>query len=392
MNPRPRIPVVMYHTVGRPIPGWLWRELTCPPEILSEQLSTLSARGYRAATLDDVYESERSGTLPREKCVVLTFDDGYLDNWVYAYPLLKRAGWRGVVYVNPEFVDPGEKPRLTLEDVWAGRCSEADLRPHGFLNWAELEIMDRSGIVLTACHSMSHTWYPIGPEIADFHRPGLPTPWLAWNARPDRKPFYLTEDQSGFVPWGTPILRNGRSLGIRRYFPDPDQSAAVIEHVGRTGGAAFFESADWLEKLVAVAREADRGRGRAETDDEQRRRYLYEIAEARRILTDRLGHSIDHFCWPGGAYNDVSWDLAEAQGFRTMTLKRNDLARLAAAGTPRARRISDHHQYWFLGRIRDAANASLFADACDRELGIRGARTTMLARKSFWTVRSLVSR
>lgn len=392
MTLAPRIPVIMYHSIGRPKEDWLWSALTCAPEVFSGQLASLTARGYRAATLDEVYEQERAGSAPEGKCAVLTFDDGYLDNWVYAYPLLKRAGWRGIVYVNPEFVDPGEKPRPNLEDVWAGRCAETDLHTHGFLNWAELEVMDRSGVLQVGCHSMSHTWYPTGPEIEDFHRPGLRTPWLAWNARPERKPYYLTEDQAEFTPWGTPIHRNGRSLGIRRWLPDPDQSAAVVEHVGRQGGAAFFAAEGWRERLLAVARDADRGRGRAETDDEMQDRYRHEISGARRLLVSRLGHPIDHFCWPGGAYNDISWALAEAEGFRTLTVKRNDLERLQAPGAVRVRRISDHHRYWFLGRTWYARDPSLLAGACDSEFGVRGARTAMLARKVIWSLRALATR
>lgn len=377
----PRIPVVMYHAVGRPNADWIWGDLTCPPSFFADQIACLASRGYRAATLDEVYEVQASSRPLRQRQVVLTFDDGYLDNWVYAYPLLKRAGWHGIVYVNPEFIDPGDTPRLNLEDVWSGRCAETALQSRGFLNWAELEMMDRSGVLRVGCHSMSHTWYPVGPEIEDFHRPGLSTPWLAWNARPDRKAFYLSEEQSGFVPWGTPIHRNGRSLGIRRWFPDPAQTAAIVEHVSKHGGASFFGNDGWREALLSVAREADQGCGRSETDDEQHERFRYEIADALRVLTDRLGHAIDHFCWPGGAYNDTSWDMALAAGIRTITVKRSDAKRWPDLTPEIIRRISDHHHFWLRGRPYTTTDPRLFVHACDRELGIRGARLAVPLHK-----------
>ena len=381
MTVRPRIPIVMYHTVGIPDAGWIWGYLTCPHPLFARQLERLSARGYRAVTLDDVHESQITGTLPRGRQLVMTFDDGYLDTWVYVYPLLKRAGWRGLVYVNPEFVDPGDQPRPNLEDVWSGRRAESDLQTRGFLNWAELEVMDHSGILQVGCHSMSHTWYPTGPEIVDFHRPGLSTPWLAWNARPDHKPFYLKEDQSGFVPLGTPIQRNGRSLGIRRYFPDESQTAAVVAHVAEQGGAAFFETEGWREQLLEIARQADQGQGRAESDEEMRSRYRYEIEEAKRSLETRLGHPINHFCWPGGAYNDESWDVAAQVGFRTFTVKQSDPKRCQDPSAHLIRRMSSYHQYSLLGHTRTTADAEPLVHACDRMLGYRGSSLALRIRK-----------
>lgn len=383
MTAKPRVPIVMYHSVGVPETGWLWGDLTCPHALFARQLERLAARGYSALTLDDVHESRIAGTPPRGRRVVLTFDDGYLDNWVYVYPLLKRAGWCGLVYVCPEFIDPGDEPRPNLEDVWSGRCAESDLQTSGFLNSAELEIMDRSGILHVGSHSMTHTWYPTGPEIVDFHRPGLSTPWLGWNARPDRKPFYLNEDQSGFVPLGTPIHRSGRSLGIRRYFPDASQTAAVVAHVAEHGGAAFFATEGWREQLMEAARRADQGQGRAESDEEMRSRYVYEIVEAKRRLEARLGHAIDHFCWPGGAYNDASWKIATEAGFRTLTIRGTDTKRFDDSSANIITRMSGYHLYSLFGRTRTTSDADLLVLACDAMLGRRGARTALRVRKLF---------
>jgi peptidoglycan/xylan/chitin deacetylase (PgdA/CDA1 family) len=378
---RPRIPIVTYHTVGVPRTDWIWGDLTCPYGLFARQLERLSARGYSAATLDDVHESQAAGTLPRGRRVVLTFDDGYLDNWVYVYPLMKRAGWRGLVYVSPDFVDPGDRPRFNLEDVWAGRCTESDLQTQGFLNWAELEAMDRSGILQVGSHSMTHTWYTTGPVIVDFHRPGLSTPWLAWNARPDRKPFYLSEDQSGVVPPGTPIHENGRSLGIRRYFPDASQTEAVVAHVAERGGAAFFETEGWREQLLDVARGANRGEGRPETDEEMIGRYREEIEEAKRILETRLGHPVNHFSWPGGAYNDASWEIAERAGFRTLTVQQSDASRRLDPAPNLVRRMSSYHRYTMFGLTRTTADAELLVLACEKMLGRRGAGMALRVRK-----------
>ena len=371
----------MFHSINHADPAWLWDELTCPVDLFERKLDAFRDRGFRPTNLDEVHDVQKAGTAPSDRAVVLTFDDGYLDNWVYAYPILKRAGWKGTVYINPEFVDPGDEPRPNLEDVWEGRCALGDLQPTGFLNWAEIERMDREGVLEAASHSMSHTWYPTGPEVVDYHRPGLDTPWLGWNARPERKPFYRLEDQSRFVPWGVPIHRHGRSLGGRRYFPDPDIEAAVVEHVAARGGAEFFFSDGWNSRLDEVVEEADRGRGREESDTEMVARFRYEIEEASRIFQERLGRRVLHYCWPGGAYCDSSWDIAAGLEFRSMTVKRGDRKRWSQNDPRLVRRISEYRGFSMRGRYFESSDPYLLSYACDVELGRPGAGLFLKGRK-----------
>lgn len=383
--PAPRTPVVMYHGVGRPQPGWLWRHLTTPVELFARQVTLLRRHGYAAIDLDAYAERVEAGAAGSRREVVLTFDDGYLDNWVYAYPILEREGWRGTIYVNPEFIDPGEAPRPNLKDVWNGRCRERDLPVRGFLNRAELSIMQASGVMTIASHSMSHTWYATGPEIEDYHRPGLPTPWLAWNARPDRKFAYLSEDQSGFVPWGTPIHRNGRSLGIRRWLPDPALAAAAAGFVAAGGGAPFFRRPDWRRELdEAVAPHA--GRGRAETDQEMLARYRHEIEESKRVLEDLAEAPVRHFCWPGVACNDESWALAEAAGYRTICVGSRDRGRTSTAAVT-VRRISCSDRVSVRGLAYRTNDPVFVLLACEGERGVQTRQWELKLRKAVLTVR-----
>lgn len=389
---RPRIPVVMFHSVNANDPAWLWDGLTCPVRMFEKVVRSLRSRGYGSATLDELVELQSVGLNPERRQIVLTFDDGYLDNWVYVLPILKRLGLRGIVYVNPEFVDPSVEPRATLEDVWAGRVDERDLCTTGFLNWTEIDLMSRSGILEIGSHSMSHTWYATGPRIVDFHRPGLVTPWLSWNARPERKSFYRREDQSNFVPWGTPIHEHGRSLGIRRYFPDEDIAQAVVSHVAARGGAEYFARASWMTDLGQVARMADGGRGRFESDEERDARYRYEIGDAFASLEGRLGRPVRHFCWPGGAYCDDSWAVLEQLGCRSTTLRRNDRLRWETGDAKLVRRISEHRKFSFCGRSWTNSDSKLLAVACDVELGKSWARNELRARKAFAAMQSLFVR
>jgi Polysaccharide deacetylase len=368
MNPAPSIPIVMYHTVGRPLDDWLWSDLTISDTLFEKQIRLLKAKGYRSLSLDEVHSIQSDGRAGTERHVALTFDDGYLDNWVFAYPILKREGWRGTVYVNPEFIDPGETPRPNLEDVWAGRCGMEDLQVHGFLNRAELRLLNDSGVLEVGSHSMSHTWYPTGPEIVDFHRPGLSTPWLAWNARPDRKFAYLTEDQSGFTPYGHPIHAHGRSLGIRRYLPDPMQLEKTTALVAANGGEMFFADQGWRQTLMeAAAPFAETGR--YESDQEMATRLAAEINDARDLLEELLAAPVLHFCWPGGAYRQESWTALEKSDYRTICIARSDHRRWQGDDPRCLRRIGCSDQFTFMGRRFPTSDPTFLLLACEVSLG-----------------------
>lgn len=375
-----RTPVIMFHAVGLPVPGWKWPTMTTQVDLFEKQIKLLIAGGFRTISLDRYRDLNESGRHLEARRVALTFDDGYLDNWVFAYPILKREGWRGTIYVNPEFIDPGEEPRLNLDDVWSGKCSLKDLQVHGFLNRAELRCMQESGVMEIGSHSMSHTWWPIGHEVVDFHRPDIKTYWLAWNARPDRKFAYLNEDQSGFVPWGAPIHRNGRSLGIRRYYPDPGMEAVCTTYVAENGGRDFFSRRNWREELEGLVAGLSGG-GRPETDEEMLARYRYEILDSKQVLEEICGAPVVHFCWPGGAYCDASWEIAQEAGFRTICVAGKDPARYSSDDPRLVRRIGCGHYFAFGNRRYPTSDPRFLRWECELQLGIAGGRWPLRVAK-----------
>lgn len=73
------------------------RELEVTPQWLESEINAYKQKGYRFVSLDD---------LPRRgPWVVVTFDDGYHDNYTLAYPLLKRLGVPFTIYVTTALID-----------------------------------------------------------------------------------------------------------------------------------------------------------------------------------------------------------------------------------------------------------------------------------------------
>ncbi|MBV9270204.1 MAG: hypothetical protein JO165_03865, partial [Candidatus Eremiobacteraeota bacterium] len=85
-------PMLMYHRVDRS-PGKtpLARMLTVSPEQLRQQLAELRSMGLEAISVADLYERLQAHA-SLDRVVVLTFDDGYEDQYRYAFPILMDAG------------------------------------------------------------------------------------------------------------------------------------------------------------------------------------------------------------------------------------------------------------------------------------------------------------
>jgi peptidoglycan/xylan/chitin deacetylase (PgdA/CDA1 family) len=78
-------------------------DMSVSVEFLEEFIDSARARGYRFVSLDQLCELIEMGS--DRKFLALTFDDGYRDNFITAYPLLKRLEIPFTIYVTTAFPD-----------------------------------------------------------------------------------------------------------------------------------------------------------------------------------------------------------------------------------------------------------------------------------------------
>jgi peptidoglycan/xylan/chitin deacetylase (PgdA/CDA1 family)/glycosyltransferase involved in cell wall biosynthesis len=93
------IPVLMYHRVVSETPEYSRHGIWVTARSFEQNLFSLKQRGCTPITFEQL-RLFLSGefTLPR-KPVILTFDDGYEDNYTYAFPLLKKYGFSAVIFL-----------------------------------------------------------------------------------------------------------------------------------------------------------------------------------------------------------------------------------------------------------------------------------------------------
>ncbi len=177
------VPIIMYHSVDNPrhLSG-----IVVSPSSFRQQMDFLKRNDYHVISLDALITAKREKRHLSKNNVIITFDDGYDDNYTYAFPVLKEYGFPASIFVITNLIG---KP--------------------GYLTWEELKEMEKSQITIGS-HTVDHVYLP-----------GVPLDWQS-----------------------------------------------------------------------------------------------YQIKESKRVLEEKLGHTIDFFAYPSGGFSDGTKDIVEAAGYR----------------------------------------------------------------------------
>jgi len=164
------VPVLMYHHIS-PEPGLV----TCSPEHFEDQLAWLHRRGYHSLTTQQ-FAAHLAGKPTPKRSVLITFDDGYLDNWKYAYPLLKKYGFNAVLFIVTAWIGDGEpravahtpSQREGLPEIYShDACMTAiqqGLSDDVMLRWSEVRHLEDEGVFEFHSHTHTHTRWDLAPD------------------------------------------------------------------------------------------------------------------------------------------------------------------------------------------------------------------------------------
>ncbi len=146
-----RVPILMYHYISEPPADAdiYRRDLSVAPSRFESHLRYLHQNGYRTITLDDLLAFLAYGAPLPDRPIILTFDDGYADNYTNAFPLLRQYGMVGHFFIISDFVSQGRA---------------------GYLTWPQIEEMAQAGQRFGS-HSRDH------PDLK-----GKPVDYLVWQA------------------------------------------------------------------------------------------------------------------------------------------------------------------------------------------------------------------
>ena len=143
-----QVPVLVYHCVGEDPIAPAGQALYVSERAFARQMAFLKGMGYHT-----VFASELGGPLPA-KAIVITFDDGYANNYSQAFPILERYGMKATIFT-----------------VGADNDRQRD----GRLTWEEMRTMEASGLVEIQSHTYDLHTIDAQGRYAEMQRPGETT-------------------------------------------------------------------------------------------------------------------------------------------------------------------------------------------------------------------------
>ena len=131
------VPIIMYHSLLEKKTS----EWNIFPHAFEQDLAYLAEHGYTTVGISELIDYVYHGAPLPEKPIVLTFDDGYYNNYSQGMPLLEKYDMKMVLAVIG-----------TSSDHWTDHAGEIDER-YGHLTWPQISQMAATGRVELANHT-----------------------------------------------------------------------------------------------------------------------------------------------------------------------------------------------------------------------------------------------
>lgn len=304
------IPVLEYHHIN-----WYEKDAnTLTPKEFDREMKHLSSRGYHTLLLNELVNYlEKGGNLP-PKPIVITFDDGFKDTALYAYPILKKYALKATIFVITSAIKD-KRVSSSLQTHFkslAGTVLNED-GSDDFLSWEEIREMEESGLIDIQSHTHYHSRYYINEEIIGYNEGKYW--WIGWATDGDSR-------------LGIPLYKNTSALIAHRYYDDVNLRNRLADYVEKQGGKDFFKKKRkiWERELSEIVKEyksnlacrqtGNKLQGHYESLKEKEKRIRKELNLSKEIIEEKLNKKCQFLAWPWGKYNEEVIKMARECGYR----------------------------------------------------------------------------
>ena len=274
------VPIFLYHQVN-PISS------NVSPEMFEEHLKIIKKYNMETITISEYYNNNIN-----KNSMLLTFDDGYYDNFKYVFPLLKKYNMKATIFLNTLYImdkrenEPEIKDNNTINlEAMKKYIENGKATINQYMSWEEIKQMYYSGLIDFQAHSHKHMAIFTDTKIEGFtNKESMEAPEL----------YLYGELEDNFPIFSKRGEYSGKAKIIKKEFFRIFKSfyEENIENKITDKNEILKKCQEFIDKNTEYFIN--------ESGTEYRRRIEEDYLENKKLIEKTLGNQVKFFCWPWG--------------------------------------------------------------------------------------------
>ncbi|QYR66826.1 polysaccharide deacetylase family protein [Fusobacterium animalis] len=274
------VPVFLYHQVN-PISS------NVSPELFEEHLKIIKKYNMETITISEYYNKNIN-----KNSMLLTFDDGYYDNFKYVFPLLKKYNMKATIFLNTLYImdkresEPKIKDNNTVNlEAIKKYIENGKATINQYMSWEEIKEMYDSGLVDFQAHSHKHMAIFTNPKIEG----------LTKKDRMEAPELYLYGELEDNLPiFAKRGEYSGKAKIVKKKFFNifKDFYEENIENKITDKNEILKKCQEFIDKNSEYFSD--------ESEAEYKKRIEEDYLENKKLIEKNVGNKVKFFCWPWG--------------------------------------------------------------------------------------------
>ena len=287
------VPIFLYHQVN-PLSNVF-------PELFEEHLKIIKKLKMKTITITEYYSDK-----VENNSILLTFDDGYYDNYKYVFPLLKKYGMKATIFLNTLYIadERLEEPKIRDNNTVNLEAMKRYIETGSatisqYMSWEEIKEMYESGLLDFQAHSHKHMAMFTNTQFKG----------LTKKEKMEAPDLYLYgELEDNFPIFDKRGEYTGKAILIEKEFFKLFKK--FIEAKIKNKEISEKE----IEKIAQDFIDDNKKYYREETNQEYEQRIKNDFFENKRLIENNLKNHVKFFCWPWGHRSKQSIEILKKIG------------------------------------------------------------------------------
>lgn len=292
---RKGIPIFLYHQVNN------LSNIT--PDLFEKHLQILKKKNINTLTISEYYRNNSN-----KNSALITLDDGYVDNYLYVFPLLKKYNMKATIFLNTFYIKEkhsGKSIEIETNEVANNEAikkflSSGNAESEQYLSWEQIKEMSQSGLVDFQAHSHKH--------MAIFKNDNLEN--IFFKDEGDCTDTFLYKDiKKGFPKFPKRGEYSGKGIIIKPEFFELFENYYQKELIGKNKKELLKLGNSFIQKYK-------KNYFIYETTFEANERIKKDFITNKNLIEQHLNKPVLFFCWPWGHRDKESISLLKNLGIK----------------------------------------------------------------------------